>query len=150
MRSCWWSCYARSKCVVGSGAVPPWKALRSPSVVLVMDLVESYRDAQRHLAARDAKAALPLLEHVVAEAPEDRSALRLLALARYGTDDLAGAEGLLRRIVVADPVDADAHALLGEVLAARGDTVGAAAERAIAGQLSPRYAASCDVWGRAI
>ena len=82
-----------------------------------MDLVESYRDAQQHLAARDAAAALPLLECVVADVPEDRSALRLLALAGYGTDDLAGADVLLRQVVAADPVDADAHALLGQVLA---------------------------------
>jgi hypothetical protein len=115
-----------------------------------VDLVETYRDAQQHLADRDAAAALPLLERVVAEVPEDRSALRLLALARYGTDDLAGAEALLRQVVAADPVDADAHALLGEVLAAGGDGRGAAAERAIAGRLSPRYAASCDVWGRPV
>jgi hypothetical protein len=114
-----------------------------------MDLVESYRDAQRHLAARDAEAALPLLVRVVSAAPEDRSAKRMLALARYGTGDRAGAEVLLRQVVAADPVDADAHALLAEVLAADGDGVGAAAERALAGRLSPRYAASCDAWGRA-
>ena len=115
-----------------------------------MDLVESYRNAQEHLAARDPAAALPLLERVADAAPEDRSVLRLLALARYGTDDLAGAEVLLRQVVTADPVDADALALLGELLAAGGDGDAAAAERAIAGRLSPRYAASCDVWGRAV
>jgi hypothetical protein len=45
-------------------------------------------------------------------------------------------------------VDADARALLGEVLGARGRDGDAAAERALAGRLSPRYAAACDVWGR--
>lgn len=113
-----------------------------------MDLVETYREAQQHLAARDAAAALPLLEQVVAAVPEDRSAVRMLALARFGTDDLPGAEVLLRQVVAADPVDADAHALLGEVLSAGGDDAAAAAERSIAGRLSPRYAARCDVWGR--
>lgn len=110
-----------------------------------MDLVDSYRDAQQLLAARDAAAALPLLEQVAADVPEDRSVLRLLALARYGTGDLAGAGEVLRQVVAADLVDADGYALLGEVLAACGDDSGAAAERAIAGRLSPRYAASCDV-----
>ncbi len=113
-----------------------------------MDVLESFRAAQRYLAARDAVAALPLLERVVAEAPEDRSATRLLALARYGTGDVTGAEALLRHVVHRDPVDADAHALLGEVLEAGGRTTDAAAERAIAGRLSPRYAAACDVWSR--
>lgn len=112
-----------------------------------MDAVEAYRRAQRHLADRDAAAALPLLEVVVAEVPDDRSALRLLALARYGTGDLVGAEQLLQQVVAADPVDADAHALLGEVLARAGREDDAAAERALAGRLEPRYAASCDVWG---
>lgn len=74
--------------------------------------------------------------------------MRLLALARYGTQDLAGAGELLQAVVAADPVDADAHALLDEVLAAGGRTDEAAAERARAGRLSRRYAASCDVWGR--
>lgn len=113
-----------------------------------MDLVETFRDAQRHLAARNAQAALPLLEQVAAEVPDDRTVLRLLALTRYSTGDVAGAEVLLRHVVGADPVDADARALLGEVLVAGGDAVGAEAERAIAGRLSPRYAASCKVWGR--
>lgn len=123
-------------------------ACPSRGVAAVMDLVDSYREAQQHLAARDAAAALSLLERVAAHVPEDRSVLRLLALARYGTGDVAAAEVVLRHVVAADPVDADAHALLGEVLAAGGDDRGAAAERAIAGQLSPRYAASCEVWGR--
>lgn len=74
--------------------------------------------------------------------------LRLLAIARHGTGEVAAAEVVLRQVVAADPVDAHAHALLGEVLAAGGDDSGAAAKRAIAGRLSPRYAASCDVWSR--
>jgi hypothetical protein len=114
-----------------------------------VDVIASYRQAQQHLADRDAAAALPLLERVLAEVPGDRSAMRLLALARYGTEDLAGAETLLREVVETDPVDADAHALLGEVLAAGGRHGDAASERAVAGRLSPRYAASCDVWGGA-
>jgi len=113
-----------------------------------VDVIAGYRQAQQHLADRDAAAARPLLERVLAEVPGDRSAMRLLALARFGTEDLAGAETLLREVVEADPVDADAHALLGEVLAADGRHSDAASERAIAARLSPRYSASCDVWGR--
>ena len=114
----------------------------------VVDVIQSYRDAQQHLSDRDAAAALPLLERVVAEVPDDRSAMRLLALARYATDDLAGAELLLRAIVQSDPVDADAHALLAEVLAASGREEDAATLRAIAERLSPRYSAPCEAWDR--
>ena len=113
-----------------------------------MDVHELYRSAERLLAARDAQAAVPLLEQAARELPGERSVQRLLALAHYGAGAFDAAETVLREVVAADPLDADALSLLGQVLERTGRAAEAQQHLALAGRLDPAYAVRCDVWGR--
>jgi Flp pilus assembly protein TadD len=111
-----------------------------------MEVYELYRTAEQHLAARDAESAVPLLEQAAQELPGDRSVDRLLALAYYGVGALEPAEGVLRRLVAADPLDADALHMLGQVLSRTGRADEAQQHLAMAGRITPAYAVACDVW----
>lgn len=106
-----------------------------------------YREAETLLAARDAVAAVPLLQQAAGQLPGERAIERLLALALYGTSSFGAAEPILRRLVEASPLDADVRHLLGQTLAALGRTEEAHTHLALAGRLSPAYAVNCRAWG---
>ena len=99
------------------GTPPP----SSPNLVgtvsrMEADAYDLYRSAERLLEDREAPAAVPLLEQAARQLPDERAILRLLALAHYGSASFTAAESLLRRLVDADPVDADSLHMLGKTL----------------------------------
>ena len=83
---------------------------------MTVDVYELYHQAQKHLADRDAAAAIPLLELAAEQLQGDRAVLRLLALAYFDTSAFAAAESTLRVLVDQDPLDADALHMLGQAL----------------------------------
>lgn len=111
-----------------------------------VDVYELYRAAEQKLALRDAAGAVPLLERAARELPGDSAVDRLLALAYYGASAFSPAEATLRRLVAADPLDADALHMLGQTLARTGRLDEAQHYLALAGSITPAYAVSCDVW----
>ena len=115
------------------------------------DAYDLYQCARRLLEERDAQAAVPLLEQAARQLPDERAILRLLALAHYGSASFTTAEPLLRRLVEADPLDADSLHMLGKTLELTGRPDQAQQYFALAGQLTPAYAVSCREWvGRRI
>ena len=70
-----------------------------------------------------------LLEAALHDVPQDAEAARLLAAAQLGTEDVEGAERVLREAVARNPGNAEVQAALGEVLLRRGDARGG--ERAL-------------------
>ena len=113
------------------------------------DAYDLYRSAQRLLEERAAPAAVPLLERAARQLPNEGAILRLLALAHFGSGSFTAAETLLRGLVEADPLDADSLHMLGRTLELTGRPEEAQRYFALAGQLTPAYAVSCSVWGRA-
>lgn len=113
-----------------------------------VDAFDLYRSAQRLLEEREAPAAVALLEQAARQLPEERAILRLLALAHYASGSFTAAEPLLRRLVDADPLDADSLHMLGKTLELTDRPEQAQRYYALAGQLTPAYAVSCQVWGR--
>lgn len=111
------------------------------------DAYDLYRSAHRLLEEREAPAAVPLLEQAARQLPDERAILRLLALAYYGSASFAAAEPLLRRLVDADPLDADSLHMLGKTLELTGRAEQAQQYYALAGHLTPAYAVSCQAWG---
>lgn len=110
------------------------------------DAYDLYRSAQRLLEDRDAAGAVPLLERAARQLPDERAILRLLALAHYASASFAAAEPLLRRLVDADPLDADLLHMLGKTLELTDRPEQAQQYFALAGQLTPAYAVSCPAW----
>ena len=123
----------------------PW-AVGSVGRVEV-DAYDLYRSAQRLLAEREAPAAVPLLERASRQLPDERAILRLLAVAYYYSASFIAAEPLLRRLVDADPLDADVLHMLAKTLELTGRPEQARQYYALAGQLTPAYAVNCQVWG---
>jgi len=111
------------------------------------DAYELYRSAKRLLKEREASAAVALLEQAARQMPDERAILRLLALAYFGSASFTAAEPLLRRLVDADPLDADSLHMLGKTLELTGRPEQAQQYFALAGHLTPAYAVSCQVWG---
>jgi hypothetical protein len=111
------------------------------------DAYDLYRSAERLLEERAASAAVPLLERAAGQLPHEHAILRLLALAHFGSGSFTAAEGLLRGLVDADPLDADALHMLGRTLEMTDRPEEAQRYLALAGQLTPAYAVSCEVWG---
>jgi tetratricopeptide (TPR) repeat protein len=115
------------------------------------DAYDLYQCARRLLEERDAQAAVPLLEQAARQLPDERAILHLLALAHYGSASFTAAEPLLRRLVEADPLDADSLHMLGKTLELTGRPEQAQQYYALAGRLTPAYAVSCQEWvGRRI
>ncbi|MEP7017872.1 MAG: tetratricopeptide repeat protein [Actinomycetota bacterium] len=106
-----------------------------------------YRQAQQHLADREAGAAIPLLELAAEQLPGDRAILRLLALAYFDSGALATAESTLRVLLDQDPLDADALHMLGQVLERGGRPGEAGRYFSLAAGLDPAYSVSCSTWG---
>jgi len=115
---------------------------------MTVDVYELYHQAQKHLAARDAAAATPLLELAAEQLPGDRAVLRLLALAYFDTSAFAAAESTLRVLVERDPLDADALHMLGQALERSGRSPEAGRYLSLAAGLDPAYSTSCEAWGR--
>lgn len=111
------------------------------------DAYDLYRSAQRLIEERKASAAVPLLEQAARQLPDEPAILRLLALAHYGSASFTAAESLLRRMVAADPLDADSHHMLGKTLELTGRSQQARQYFSLAGHLTPAYAVSCRTWG---
>jgi uncharacterized protein HemY len=111
------------------------------------DACDLYRFAQRLLEEREPLPAVPLLEQASRQLPDERAILRLLALAYYGSASFVAAESLLRRLVDADPLDADSLHMLGKTLELTGRPEQAQQYFALAGHLTPVYGASCQAWG---
>lgn len=111
------------------------------------DAYDLYRSAQRLIEEREASAAVPLLEQAALQLPDEPAILRLLALAHYGSASFTAAESLLRRLVAADPLDADSLHMLGEILELTGRSEQSRQYYALAGHLTPAYAVSCRTWG---
>ncbi|NMM22653.1 MAG: tetratricopeptide repeat protein [Phycicoccus sp.] len=111
------------------------------------DAYDLYRSAQRLIEQRDASAAVPMLEQAARQLPDEPAILRLLALAHYGTASFTVAESLLRRLVAADPLDAESLHMLGKTLDLTGRSEQARQYYALAGHLTPAYAVSCRTWG---
>ena len=111
------------------------------------DAYDLYRSGQRLLEEREAPAAVALLEQAARQLPDERAILRLLALAYYGSASFTAAEPLLRRLVDADPLDADSLHMLGKTLEITGRPEQAQQYFALAGRLTPAYAVSCQAWG---
>ncbi len=115
------------------------------------DAYDLYQCARRLLEERDAQAAVPLLEEAARQLPDERAILHLLALAHYGSASFTAAEPLLRRLVDADPLDADSLHMLGKTLERTGRPKQAQQYFALAGRLTPAYAVTCQEWvGRRI
>lgn len=123
----------------------PW-AVGSVSRVKA-DAYDLYRSAQRLLEEREAPTAVPLLERASRQLPDERAILRLLAVAYYYSASFIAAEPLLRRLVDADPLDADLLHMLGKTLELTSRPEQARQYYALAGQLTPAYGVSCQVWG---
>ena len=111
------------------------------------DAYDLYRSAQLLLEEREALAAVALLEQASRQLPDERAIMRLLALAYYYSASFTAAELLLRRLVDADPLDADLLHMLGKTLELTGRPEQAQQYFALAGRLIPAYAVSCQVWG---
>ncbi|MEP7369621.1 MAG: hypothetical protein ABI662_08200 [Dermatophilaceae bacterium] len=111
------------------------------------DAIDLYRSAQRLLEEREPRAAVPLLERASGELPDERAIQRLLAVAYFYSASFGAAEPLLKRLVDADPLDADLIHMLGKTLELTGRREQAQQYYALAGQLTPAYAVSCEVWG---
>ena len=111
------------------------------------DAYDLYRSAQRLLEEREAPAAVPLLERASRQLPDERAILRLLAVAYYYSGSFIPAEPLMRRLVDADPLDADVHHMLAKTLELTGRPEQARQYYALAGQLTSAYAVNCQVWG---
>jgi Flp pilus assembly protein TadD len=114
---------------------------------MTVDVYELYHQAQKHLADRDAAAAIPLLELAAEQLQGDRAVLRLLALAYFDTSAFAAAESTLRVLVDQDPLDADALHMLGQALERSGRSREAGRYLSLAAGLGPAYSASCETWG---
>lgn len=114
---------------------------------MTREVYDLFRQAQQHLADREADAAIPLLELAAEQLPRDRAILRLLALAYFGTDALAAAESTLRVLLALDPLDADALHMLGQALERSGRTGEARRYLSLAAGLDPAYSVSCATWG---
>lgn len=110
------------------------------------DAYDLYCSAQRLLKEREAPVAVALLEQAAHQMPEERAILRLLALAYYGSSSFTAAESLLRRLVDADPLDADSLHMLAKTLEQTGRPEQAQQYYALAGHLNPAYAVSCQAW----
>lgn len=106
-----------------------------------------YRSAQHLLEEREAPTAVPLLEQAARQLPDEGAILRLLALAHYASASFTAAETLLRRLVDADPLDADSLHMLGKTLELTDRPEQAQQYFALAGHLAPAYAVSCQAWG---
>ena len=111
------------------------------------DAYDLYRSAERLLEQREALAAVPLLERASRQLPDERAILRLLAVAYYYSASFIAAEPLLRRLVDVDPLDADLLHMLAKTLELTGRPEQALQYYALAGQFTPAYAVSCQVWG---
>ena len=111
------------------------------------DVYDLYCQARQLLGNREASAAIPLLELAVEQLPDDRTILRLLALAYYEAGALTCAESLLRVLVDQDPLDADALHMLGQALERSGRTAEAGHYLRLAAGLDPAYSVTCSVWG---
>ncbi len=111
------------------------------------DAYDLYRSAERLLEEREARAAVPLLERASRQLPDERAILRLLAVAYYYSASFIDAEPLLRRLVDVDPLDADLLHMLAKTLELTGRPEQARQYYALAGQFTPAYAVSCQVWG---
>lgn len=114
---------------------------------MVTDAYDLYRSAQRLLEEREAQAAVPLLEQASRQLPDEPAILRLLAVAYYYSASFTAAEPLLRRLVDADPLDADLLHMLGKTLELTDRPEQAQQYYALAGRLTPAYSASCQAWG---
>ena len=114
---------------------------------MTYDVYDLYRQAQQHLADREASAAIPLLELAAEQLPSDRAILRLLALAYFDTGAFVAAEWTLRVLLEQDPLDADALHMLGQALERSGSTAEAGRYLNLAAALDPAYSVSCSTWG---
>jgi len=111
------------------------------------DAYDLYHSAHRLIEGREASAAVPLLEQAARELPDEPAIVRLLALAYYGSASFTAAESLLRRLIDADPLDAESLHMLGKILELTGRSEQAPQYYALAGHLTPAYAVSCRTWG---
>lgn len=81
-----------------------------------MNLIEEYRRALLYLEAGDPIEAARILEVVSAAEPGNCEVRLRLAMAYFGSAQLAKAETQLRDLVTRDPTDHYAHHLLGRTL----------------------------------
>ncbi|MEU8436257.1 DsbA family protein [Streptomyces sp. NPDC029216] len=108
-----------------------------PADPLVRDPVETFRSADRLLRAREPLEALRVLRSLPGEYAQDSAVLLLTARCCFATAQLGRAEGLLRRIVEADPADDYAQFMLGRCLLRQSRQEDARVHLRIAAALNP-------------
>ena len=103
--------------------------------------------AREEWERRDFAAAEHSLSNVLALAPNDLTAIRMLGMAVQRLGDHARAIDCFRRVLAAYPDDADIHVCLGIALYERGETDDAVKHLRHACELAPRSAsASACCW----